>query len=187
VSIVKKPRDARTDSRRKAVRAESSGTAEDRLSSRQIKLIASISASFGLLAAVVVNWDQLFPTPPENRIEMAWTHRCRCVKGWLKPLRSDGFVVQHFELKDLDGTRRRWNLPDDFRGCHPAEYLGYAIDGHVPPALLRRLAAERPEGVGLEQINNKADHNGQVQGQGSSTEETRFELVTRDGKHRAWP
>jgi hypothetical protein len=51
--------------------------------------------------------------------------------------------------------------------------------------LLRRLAAERPEGVGLEQINNKADHNGH--GQGSSTEETRFELVTRDGKHRAWP
>ena len=183
--IMKKPRDTRPDSQRKALRAETSGAVEDRLSSRQIKLIASISGAFGLLAAVVVNWDQLFPTPPENRVEMAWTHRCNCVKGWLKSLRSDGFVVQDFELKDLEGTRRRWNLPADFRGCHPAKYLGYAIDGHVPPTLLRRLAAERPEGVGLEQINNKADHNGQ--GQGSSTEETRFELVTRDGKHRAWP
>jgi hypothetical protein len=39
---VKKPRDTRPDSQRKALRAEISGTVEDRLSSRQIKLIASI-------------------------------------------------------------------------------------------------------------------------------------------------
>lgn len=168
--VVKKPRGTRHDRKRKAQRAGRSGEAEGKLSSLQIKLITLIPGAFGLLAAIVINWELLFPIPPENLVEMAWTHRCRCVDGWVKLLRADGYVVRHFELNDLDGTRRRWNLPADYRGCHPAKYLGYVLDGHVPPDLLRRLADERPEAFGLMQISNRVDH----RAHGSRVEVPRF-------------
>lgn len=33
--------------------------------------------------------------------------------------------------------------------CHTGEIDGYMIEGHVPPADIRRLLAERPDAVGL--------------------------------------
>ena len=39
--------------------------------------------------------------------------------------------------------------PAAMASCHTAHVEGYAIEGHVPPADIRRLLAERPDAVGL--------------------------------------
>ncbi|WP_293397792.1 DUF411 domain-containing protein [Nevskia sp.] len=178
-----KARLTKSTSKRKVPPSKNSEETIDGLPLHHLKLIAGAAVAFGIVAGIVVNWERLFPTAPENLVEMAWTHRCHCVKGWMKALRGDGFVVRDFELKDLDGTRRRWNLPADYRGCHPAKYLGYVLDGHVPAELLRRLANERPEAIGVMQVNNLGSEGEQR----SPTEKPRFELIDRDGKRRAWP
>ena len=40
-------------------------------------------------------------------------------------------------------------MPDDLRSCHTASIGGYAIEGHVPVADIRRLLAERPDALGI--------------------------------------
>lgn len=45
--------------------------------------------------------------------------------------------------------KRAGGIQDDLMSCHTAEIDGYLIEGHVPPADLRRLLAERPEAIGL--------------------------------------
>ena len=46
-------------------------------------------------------------------------------------------------------TARRLGVPDRFRSCHTASIEGYAIEGHVPAADIRRLLAERPAAAGI--------------------------------------
>jgi len=33
--------------------------------------------------------------------------------------------------------------------CHTGKVAGYMLEGHVPPADIRRLLAERPDAIGL--------------------------------------
>jgi hypothetical protein len=40
-------------------------------------------------------------------------------------------------------------VPDRLASCHTAEIAGYAIEGHVPAADIRRLMSERPDAAGL--------------------------------------
>ena len=40
-------------------------------------------------------------------------------------------------------------MPDALASCHTARVEGYAIEGHVPAAEIRRLLKERPKARGL--------------------------------------
>jgi hypothetical protein len=40
-------------------------------------------------------------------------------------------------------------IPREMISCHTGSVEGYMIEGHVPPADIRRLLAERPDAVGL--------------------------------------
>ena len=44
---------------------------------------------------------------------------------------------------------RSIGVPDALRSCHTGLIGGYAIEGHVPAADIKRLLAERPEAKGL--------------------------------------
>lgn len=150
---------------------------------RQLKLVGIAALLFGIVTAVVMSWELMFPVPPEQLVEVAWTHPCRCARGWMNSLRAEGFVVRDYRMEDLAGKRQQWKVPDAARGCHPAIYLGYVLDGHVLPDTLRRLARERPAAAALIQIDSAdlaADN-------GTPTEVLRFELIDRDGMRTAWP
>ena len=108
-------------------------------------------------------------------MEVAWTHECHCARDWMETLRQDGFTVRDFDLLDLSSTRRHWQVPAAATGCHPGRFLGYVLDGHVPGALLRRLAKERPRAVALMQVRS------------ADPQDLRFELLQQDGSRRAWP
>ncbi|MBB5758543.1 hypothetical protein HNR00_003265 [Methylorubrum rhodinum] len=43
----------------------------------------------------------------------------------------------------------RLGVPRDLASCHTAQVDGYAIEGHVPAGAIKRLLAEKPQGIGL--------------------------------------
>ena len=107
----------------------------------------------GVVAAAIFLWPVLFPVPKAQLVEVVWKHECSCASRWMDSLRAEGYTVRDFELDDTDTMRRQWRVPDSIQGCHPASYLGYFLDGHIPAAALRRLASERPQAIGLQRID----------------------------------
>ena len=74
---------------------------------------------------------------------------CNCCGKWASHLRSAGFAVQLSEVPDTGAVRKSVGMPDRFASCHTGIVDGYAIEGHVPAAEIRRLLALRPRAIGL--------------------------------------
>ena len=76
---------------------------------------------------------------------------CGCCTAWIEILRADGFTVT--TERSFGTLLIRYQLengiPQYMTSCHTGEVEGYMIEGHVPPADIRRLLAERPDAVGL--------------------------------------
>ncbi len=103
-----------------------------------------------VLAAVATAGLTLFPRAPRAEEPAIVVHRtpwCGCCGDWVDHLRADGFDVTVHEHEDLSPVRIRLDVPVALGSCHTAEVEGYAIEGHVPAADIRRLLSERPEGV----------------------------------------
>jgi hypothetical protein len=76
---------------------------------------------------------------------------CGCCKAWMTILDEDGFAVTSEDGFGSVLIRYKMDngVPQAMMSCHTAKVDGYVIEGHVPPADIRRLLAERPEAVGL--------------------------------------
>ncbi len=136
---------------------------------RQLKPVLLLVLPVGALAVGILGWPLLFPVPPERLVEVAWRHECGCAAGWMERLRTSGYTVRDFEMDDLSTFRQQRRIPETAKGCHPATYLGYYLEGHIPPEALRRLAGERPSAAGLKQIDT-----------------SRVVLVEANGSQRPW-
>lgn len=73
---------------------------------------------------------------------------CGCCLDWVKHLNANGFATRVHDEGNA-AARQRLGIPAKFGSCHTAQLDGYAIEGHVPAADLRRLLKERPRAVGL--------------------------------------
>src|SRR3712207_6218706 len=82
-------------------------------------------------------------------IEVVKSPYCGCCTHWVEYLRAEGFEVRVVEAEDVTPTARRLGVPDDLRSCHTASVEGYAIEGHVPAADIRRLLDQRPSAAGI--------------------------------------
>ena len=73
---------------------------------------------------------------------------CGCCTGWVDHMRAAGFTVT---VDDSGNTAARslLGIPPSLGSCHTAEVGGYAIEGHVPAADVKRLLVERPKARGL--------------------------------------
>ncbi|MGA8049995.1 MAG: DUF411 domain-containing protein [Burkholderiales bacterium] len=69
---------------------------------------------------------------------------CGCCGGWIEHMRANGFEVRVHDVADVTPHKQRLGVPMDLASCHTAEVGGYAIEGHVPAADVRRLLSERP-------------------------------------------
>lgn len=84
-------------------------------------------------------------------IHVAKDPNCGCCTAWIAIMEADGAAAT-IELLDHDTLQARKaaiGLPENMTSCHTAQVDGYAIEGHVPPADIRRLLAERPDAIGL--------------------------------------
>ncbi|MGZ8401616.1 MAG: DUF411 domain-containing protein [Methyloceanibacter sp.] len=64
-------------------------------------------------------------------------------------MRKSGFKVEAHDVHDVTPTAMRLGVPTKLRSCHTSEISGYAIEGHVPAADVKRLLATRPKAAGL--------------------------------------
>lgn len=73
---------------------------------------------------------------------------CGCCKDWVAHLEQSGFKVK---VNDVGNTamRARLGVPVAYGSCHTALIGGYAVEGHVPAADIKRLLKEKPQALGL--------------------------------------
>jgi hypothetical protein len=109
---------------------------------RRVLLGAGVAAGFGLRARA-----QGLPTLPRMRVSK--DPNCGCCALWIEHVRAAGFGVEVVDTGDLAPIKQRLGIPAELAACHTAEIGGYAIEGHVPAAAIRRLLDERPAAQGL--------------------------------------
>ena len=87
------------------------------------------------------------PTP----IRVAKDPNCGCCDAWIEILKAQGFAatVDLMEFDALQAHKVASGIPAEMVSCHTAHVEGYVIEGHVQPADIRRLLAERPDALGL--------------------------------------
>ena len=101
----------------------------------------------GLLAAVPL--AQSLTARAATQVQVYKNPSCGCCTGWVDHLKAAGFVVAVTETDDTGPLRKRLGVPDRLAGCHTGVVEGYALEGHVPAAEVKRLLALKPNAVGL--------------------------------------
>ncbi len=105
----------------------------------------------------------------------------------LHPHPELSLVCEAEYLGDMTPARavaRRAGVPDDLRSCHTATIDGYAVEGHVPAADIRRLLAERPEAAGIAVPGMPIGSPGMEQGGRRQPFQTM--IFTRDGRRQVF-
>ncbi len=74
---------------------------------------------------------------------------CGCCGEWVKHMQANGFRVEVRDTGDVAPVRRKAGVPESLASCHTAFVGGYAIEGHVPAADIKRLLREKPKAKGL--------------------------------------
>ena len=117
-------------------------------------------------------------------LEVSKTPWCGCCTEWVERMEEAGFATRVSEVDDLTPIARQAGVPDTLRSCHTAIVEGYAIEGHVPAADIRRLLEERPDAVGLSVPGMPAGSPGmEVPGRADTYQTV---LIMRDGRHLVW-
>lgn len=74
---------------------------------------------------------------------------CGCCNGWILHMQRAGFTVAAQDVTDLSAVKAANGVPEAMWSCHTARIGHYVLEGHVPPADVRRLLVERPVARGL--------------------------------------
>jgi hypothetical protein len=101
----------------------------------------------GALAAIVA-----LPTlaiQPSTVIQVFKSATCGCCGKWANNMRAAGFTMQVTDVADTGAARKRLGMADRFASCHTATVGGYAIEGHVPAAEVKRLLDMKAKAIGL--------------------------------------
>ena len=84
----------------------------------------------------------------QSAVEVWKDPNCGCCQDWVVHLQANGFTVKVNDIGN-NAARARLGIPVALGSCHTAQVGGYAIEGHVPAADIRRLLREKPKAVGL--------------------------------------
>jgi hypothetical protein len=107
------------------------------------------SGKFRKLAAVALIGLPMLATAATQVVEVYKSASCGCCEEWVKHLRAKDFEVNPHNVANPSDMREKMGIPDRLGSCHTAVVGGYAIEGHVPAAEIRRLLAEKPQAKGL--------------------------------------
>jgi len=143
---------------------------------RRTLLVASFSAA-------ALGIPGLAPAQSLPQVTVYKGPSCDCCNAWVKHLRANGFRVEAHEVGDLGRTRQQYGVPQALASCHTATVGGYAIEGHVPAADIKRLLKERPKAAGLAAPGMPQDAPGMDLATGEPYDVL---LFTADGRHKVY-
>ena len=83
------------------------------------------------------------------RVEVWKDRYCGCCNGWIVHMRRAGFSVAAQNMTDMPAVKRAQAVPEALWSCHTARVGDYVLEGHVPPADVRRLLAAHLAAKGL--------------------------------------
>lgn len=86
---------------------------------------------------------------PDAVVDMYKNANCGCCDKWAEHMERNGFKVRTHEVPDASEYRARAGMPAAHGSCHTAMVGGYAIEGHVPAADVKRLLRQRPKAIGI--------------------------------------
>lgn len=73
---------------------------------------------------------------------------CGCCLEWGKRIEAAfGRKLPVIEAADMARVKRAQGVPDDLHSCHTALIGGYVVEGHVPPADIKRMIAGKSKVV----------------------------------------
>ena len=101
-----------------------------------------------LLALGALPFASLAQQADKVLVEVWKDPNCGCCKDWVKHLEANGFAVKVNDSGN-NAMRARLGIPVKLGSCHTALVGGYAVEGHVPAADIRRLLKDKPKAVGL--------------------------------------
>ncbi len=102
------------------------------------------------LAAFLLAVAALTPAhAPAQEAQLVRSPSCGCCADYADYLRENGFEVSVTETGDLGTVNREAGIPDRLRSCHVMHVDGYAVSGHVPVDVVRRLLDQRPDIRGI--------------------------------------
>ncbi len=125
----------------------------------------------------------LAATPASPVITVYKDEACGCCAAWVDHLRQSGFAVDAKNVPDTAVYRKKFGIPDALASCHTGQVGGYALEGHVPAADIRRLLAARPAARGLAVPAMPAGSPGM---EGPRRDPYDVLLVQMDGKHTVY-
>lgn len=108
---------------------------------------------------------------------------CGCCHKWVEHLEKNGFAVTVENRNDVTPVKNELGVPRDLWSCHTGVVDGYAIEGHVPADLIRKVLRERPSITGL---SAPGMPNGSPGMEGPTKD--RYEIIAfgRDGKREVY-
>jgi hypothetical protein len=112
------------------------------------------------------------------------TPTCGCCKAWVMHLQASGFSVVAHDVGDTSAMRSQLGMPAKLASCHTARIGGYAIEGHVPAADVKRLLSEKPHAIGLSVPGMPVGSPGMEQG--DQRDKYAVLLVLHDGETRIY-
>ncbi|WP_162165839.1 DUF411 domain-containing protein [Campylobacter fetus] len=137
--------------------------------------IASLFIGTTLLTAAAFSAD----------IEVYKTPECGCCGNWSKSMKKNGFSTKEYKTNDIMNIKRTAGVPDELSSCHTALVGGYAIEGHVPAAEIKRLLSQKPDDViGISAPGMPIGSPGMEQ---DGVEET-YKIIAfyKDGSQKVW-
>ena len=99
-----------------------------------IAAVAGAGASAALLPSLAWAADEPF---------LMWqSPACGCCTEWARRVEAAfGRPLAVVKVDDIGAIKRARGIPQDLLSCHSASIGGYVIEGHVPPADIKRLIA----------------------------------------------
>ncbi len=108
-----------------------------------------------------------------------------CCHEWVEHLEANGFAVVANDVPSTAPYRERYGVPKELGSCHTGVIDGYALEGHVPAADIRRLLAERPRARGLSVPGMPVGSPG-MEVEGSRRDAYDVVLFADDGSRKVW-
>lgn len=69
---------------------------------------------------------------------------CGCCGQWISHMKKQGFEVTNVKTDDMEGIKRKNNLPPELASCHTAIINGYVMEGHIPADDIKRFLTQKP-------------------------------------------